>query len=177
MTGSSQSRAGSAVFILVVAAGLLAHPAAAQDRPAPAVELALGTLLFPDDGVVTERLVGGSGRFYVLPRISVGPELAYIRGENHSHVMLTGNVTIDFLGPVSGRPRAVTPFAVVGGGMFRTRESFPNDRDFTSGEGAFTAGGGARAMLGDYVTAGVEARIGWELHLRLNAFVGVRLRQ
>jgi hypothetical protein len=105
----------------------------------------------------------------------VGPEIAYIQGENHSHLMLTGNVTFDFVRAVNGEPRQITPFAVVGGGLFRTREPFPNNEVFTSSEGAFTAGGGVRALVGKYVIVGAEARIGWELHIRLNGLVGVRL--
>ena len=42
-------------------------------------------------------------------------------------------------------------------------------------EGAFTAGGGVRAFASDRVTVGIDARVGWELHLRVNGFVGVRL--
>lgn len=165
--------------IVMIATAVIAAPlsrtAAAQDRPAPAAELAVGALFFPDDGVVTEGLVGGGGRFYLLPRVSVGPEIAYIQGENHSHLMLTGNVTFDLVRPVNGRPRQVTPFAVVGAGLFRTRDRFPNNEIFTSTEGGFTAGGGIRALIGRYAFVGAEARIGWELHIRLNGMVGVRL--
>jgi hypothetical protein len=42
-------------------------------------------------------------------------------------------------------------------------------------EGAFTAGGGVRALVGPRVFVGAEARVGWELHLRLNGIIGVRL--
>jgi hypothetical protein len=152
----------------------LARPAEAQERPSPVGEFAAGALLFPDDSVVREGFVGGTVRFYLLPRISVGPEIAYIQGENHSHLMLTGNLTVDLVRPVNGEPRAVTPFVVVGGGLFRTRELFPNEV-FTSSEGAFTAGGGVRALIGKHVIVGAEARIGWELHIRLNGMVGLRL--
>jgi hypothetical protein len=161
--------------VVVLLVSPLISTAAAQERPAPVAEFAAGALTFADDGVVTEAFIGGAVRFHVLRRVSVGPEVAYIRGEGHSHLMLTGNVTFDFIGPLNGRPRAVTPFAVVGGGLFRTRETFRGDEVFGSSEGAFTAGGGIRARAGDHVTIGGEARIGWELHLRLNGFVGVRL--
>ena len=70
--------------------------------------------------------------------------------------------------------RAVTPFVVAGGGLFQTRERFPSG-PFTSADGAFTAGGGVRGSFGDRVTVGIDARIGWELHLRVNALVGVGL--
>lgn len=61
-----------------------------------------------------------------------------------------------------------------GGGLFQTRESFFTE-DFTSSEGAFTAGGGIRALIGNRLTAGVDARIGWELHLRVGGFIGLQL--
>jgi hypothetical protein len=161
-------------LVIVSVAAPLARPAAAQDRPGPVAELAAGALFFPDEGVVTEGLVGGAARFYILPRVSLGPEVAYIQGDNHSHLMLTGNVTFDLVRPANGHPRAITPFVVVGGGLFRSRDSFPNEV-FTSSEGAFTAGGGVRALVGKYVIVGLEARIGWELHLRMNGILGVRL--
>ena len=152
----------------------LARPGSAQERPAPVAEVHGGTLLFADDSVVKENFIGGAGRFYVLPRISVGPEIAYISGSRHSHLMLTGNLTFDLLGSTSGRPPRVTPFLVAGAGLFQTREQFPNEI-FTHTEGAFTAGGGVRARVGDAVTVGGEVRVGWELHLRFSALVGVRL--
>lgn len=162
------------VIAFILAGACLASPAAAQDRPAPVGEFAAGALFFADDAVVTEGFVGGAGRLYLSPRISIGPEVAFISGDNHSHVMLTGNVTFDLVRPANGRPRTVTPFAVVGGGLFRTSENFPNNRVSTHTEGSFTAGGGVRALVSNRVVAGVEARVGWETHIRLNGFVGVR---
>ena len=173
MYGFNFKSLGASVVIALLAAPL-ATPSAAQERPGTAADVAAGALLFPDDGTVTEGFVGGALRYYVSPRISVGPEVAYVRGDRHSHVMLTGNVNVDLLGPINGRPRPVTPFAVVGGGLFQTREQFRSET-FTSTEGAFTAGGGVRALVGDRVTIGAEARVGWELHMRLNGTVGIRL--
>jgi hypothetical protein len=152
---------------------LFAGAGAAQERPGPAAEFAAGALMFADDGIVTEGFAGGTARFYLLPRISVGPEISFVQGRNHRHVMLTGNVTFDFLGPVNGRPRAVTPYAVGGGGIFWTREPFPNEV-FWSSDPSFTVGGGVRALAGEHVVFGAEARLGWEAHIRLNGFVGVR---
>jgi hypothetical protein len=170
----ARSLAGLLAVTMVVVA-VSACPVAAQERPTPAGELAAGGLFFADDGIVTEGFIGGAARFYVLPRIGVGPEIAFIDGDGHSHLMLTGNVTFDLVRPVNGEPPSFTPFAVVGGGVFRTRESFPNREAFTSSEGTFTAGGGVRALVGRYVFIGAEARVGWELHIRLNGMVGVRL--
>jgi hypothetical protein len=164
-----------ALGAIALVSGPLVHSAAAQERPGPVGEFAAGALLFADDGVVAEGFVGGAARLYALPRVSVGPEIAFINGQNHSHLMLTGNVTFDLVRPLNRQPRQITPFAVVGAGLFRTRERFPNNEVFTSTEGAFTAGGGVRALVGKSVTVGVEARIGWELHIRVNGLVGVRL--
>jgi hypothetical protein len=152
----------------------LLQRASAQEKPPPAVELAAGALLFSDDAVVTEGFVGGSGRVYLTQRVSVGPEIAYVSGDNHSHVILTGNVTFDLVHPAGGRPGVVTPFVTLGAGLFRTREVFPDIETFTSTEGAFTAGGGVRTLIGSRVIVGAEARVGWELHIRLNALIGVQ---
>jgi hypothetical protein len=152
----------------------LAAVAEAQQRPGVAVEVGAGWTGFPDDGVVNESMVGGAARWYLLPRVSVGPELSYISGNSHSHLILTGNVTFDLLSLVNGRPRRITPFLIAGGGLFQTRQSFFSG-NFTSTEGAFTAGGGIRAFATDRVSIGVDARLGWEPHLRLNGFVALHL--
>jgi hypothetical protein len=165
---SSGVRLACCVAILLA----IAVPASAQERPAPSAEFAAGALLFADEGVVTEAFAGGTARFYVSPRVGIGPELSFVSGENHSHFIVTGNVTFDILAPTS--TAAVRPFVVAGGGLFQTREDFPNGT-FTSSDGAFTAGGGVRVLAGSRAYVGVEARVGWELHLRVNAMIGVRL--
>lgn len=158
--------------MLALVAGLDAAPAVAQDKPAPAAEVAVGAFLFPDDGeTVRKRFAGGNVRFYVSPRVSLGPEIAVVDGPTQSHLMLTGNVTYDF---IAGNPAPLTPFVVVGAGLFRTREEFGRVQPFTHSEGGFTAGGGVRGSAGRYVFFGAEARIGWETHVRLNALLGVR---
>lgn len=150
-------------------------PAAAQDRPAPVAEVTAGWTGFPDDGIlVSEGIVGGAFRWYLNPRISIGPELVYISGNNHSHFVVTGNLTWDLLAQANRGERAITPFLTVGAGLFQTRETFFGGT-FTSSEGAFTVGGGVRAAVSDRVTLGAEARIGWETHLRVNGLVGIRL--
>lgn len=162
-------------FTAVVATLILsALPAFAQDRPAPALDLAAGWVGFADDGVVSEFPIGAGFRWYLSPRISIGPEVTFISGESHSHQVVTGNLTFDVLGPRGGKPR-VTPFIVVGGGMFRTSEGFANRPPYSSTEGAFTVGGGIRAPIGDRVAVGADARLGWEPHFRITGFVSVGL--
>jgi len=155
--------------------GMSARLAAADDaRSGAVVEVAGGALLFPDDGVVREAFVGGVTRIYVMPRMSIGPEIAYVAAAQHSHLMITGNVMWDLVAPAGGSPRVFTPFAVVGGGLFRTSEPFPRG-DFSHVEGAFTAGGGVRGQVSPSVFVGVEARVGWELHVRVNVLLGIDL--
>ncbi|HEX6164406.1 MAG TPA: hypothetical protein VFZ31_13640 [Vicinamibacterales bacterium] len=162
---------------ILVAAVLLFSPpvvarAVAQDRPAPIVEIEAGWVGFADDGIVSETLFGAAARWYLSPRISAGPEVVYLAGPNHSHLVVTGNLSFDIIRERASRP--VIPFLVIGGGMFRTHETFFDDA-FTSSEGAFTAGGGVRAIVNDRVTVGLDARMGWEPHVRLNGTVGIRI--
>jgi hypothetical protein len=119
-------------------------------------------------------MVGGGARIYFRPRLSAGPEITYIRGQNHSHLMVTGNLTVDLLAPPGQAGARVVPFVLVGGGLFQTREQFLTGT-FTSTEGAFTAGAGVRGHLADRVTLGADVRIGWELHVRVSGTVGIRL--
>ena len=162
------------VAATVLLSTILAAPATAQDRPAPVAEFAAGALLFADDGIVTEGFGGGAVRFHLTPRLSVGPELSFVAGDGHSHFIVTGNATFDFIRPDNGALQPVTPFVVVGAGLFQTREHFQTGT-FTSGEGAFTVGGGIRGRLSSRVVAGADVRIGWETHIRLNGLIGVRL--
>jgi hypothetical protein len=159
---------------LVAALMLSTFPTSAQERPAPALDLAAGWVGFADDGVVSELGAAAAVRWYLSPRISIGPEVTFIAAESHSHQVVTGNLTFDFLAPRNGVAR-VTPFLVAGGGLFRTSEGFANRPPFSSTEGAFTLGGGIRAPLNDRVGAGVDVRLGWEPHLRVTGFVAVRL--
>ena len=166
-------RVGAGLFV-VAALSLDPRLAAAQTRPAPVLEIAAGAYLFPDDGeTVTEGFVAGAARFYLTRRLSVGPEVTFVSGDNHSHWILTGNLTYDFLADAGGAPRSFTPFVVVGGGVWSTRGDFFDRGTYTSYEGAFTTGAGVRGRVGPRVQLGAEARVGWELHLRVNGFVGI----
>jgi hypothetical protein len=144
-------------------------------RPAPAVEFTGGYAGFADEGIVGHGLFGGAFRFHLSPRISVGPEVQYMFGSgSHRDLLLTGNLTFDVLSPTAAAPRRVTPFLVVGGGLFRTTDSAFGE-SFSHNEGGFTGGGGVRAWINDRAYVASEFRIGWELHFRVSGTVGVRL--
>jgi len=143
------------------------------------------------DGVVivtrpeaTERIVrdcsdAGIHRVWMHQSVGKGSSVSpvavvYIHGAHHSHLVVTGNVTWDLLAPTNRRPHRVTPYLVAGGGVFQTREQF-FDGTYTSSEGAFTAGGGVRALVADRVTLGFDVRVGWETHIRIGGFIGLQL--
>jgi len=63
--------------------------------------------------------------------------------------------------------------AAFGGRLPETRQEA--NGTFTSSEGAFTVGGGVRVLVGDRVTVGLETRLGWETHIRINGLVGLNL--
>ena len=90
-------------------------------------------------------------------------------------LFFTGNVTFDLIGAGPSGPPRVTPVLVGGGGFMIHFDEFRGER-FTSGEGAFTAGGGARIRLGDRAYLAPEARLGWELHYRFGVTVGFNVR-
>jgi hypothetical protein len=150
-------------------------PAAAQPAssdPPVAVELVAGHAGFVDDATRHHAVVGGAVRWYLSPRVSVGPEVVFMPGpDGDRNLMATGNVTFDIRQPGAGR--RVTPFLVAGGGLFHHRARF-GTQTFASGEGAFTAGGGVRVPLSARWHMAGEWRLGWELQSSVNVVIGVR---
>jgi hypothetical protein len=153
--------------ILLAGAPAAAHAQSADVRPAPAAEFTGGYAGFADDATIDHAVFGGAMRIHLTPRVSVGPELQYMVGPGDDRdLILTGNLTLDVLPP----NRRVTPFFVMGGGLFNHSDTFGS-----SSEGAFTAGGGVRAWLSERVYVASELRIGWELHYRITGTIGVAL--
>lgn len=152
-------------LILVIG---IAGSVSAQDRPQGSAELIVGRATFLDVRDVYYSVVGAALKWHPSPRVAIGPELVYMTRPGHVHdLMLTGNVTVDMLN------RRVTPFLVAGGGLFHQTVRFASG-DYSSSEGAFTAGGGARIAVTDHFYIAPEARLGWELHTRLSVAVGSR---
>lgn len=162
------------IAILFIAAPAHAQPAG-NPRPPAAVELFAGHAGFADDGTIEHSVFGGGARFYVTPRVGIGPELVYMRGPGSDRdLFLTGNLTFDLRSPRQGRPPRVSPFLVAGGGFFRNTNRF-GTLDFSTVEGAFTGGGGARFWINDRAYAVTDFRMGWELHYRITGGVGISL--
>jgi hypothetical protein len=157
---------------LLVAAA--AGTAAAQERRPMTIEGTVGWAGFVDDATIEHTVFGGALLVPLTPRTSVGPEFMYMAGPGSDRDrFVIGSIWFDALTPRAGT--YVTPYLVAGAGYMRHTDEF-SGRSFSSGEGAFSAGGGVRAYLGDRVYAGADVRVGWELHLRAAAHVGIRLR-
>jgi hypothetical protein len=128
------------VAFLSLLIAVMAAPASAQT----AVEVTGGMAGFVDDAVIGHGVIGVGTRTYVTPRLSIGPELVYMRGPGHGReLFVTANITYEFRQPnTRGR---VVPFVVAGGGFMRHSNRFG-------------------PIAGDW-------RLGWELHSRFAGLV------
>lgn len=166
------------VLLVVMARAELAaaQPVKPDDRPPPAVDLAVGYAGFVDDATIDKGVFGGAVRFYLSPRVSVGPEFVYMNGPGRERdLFLTGTVTFDLVSPSAGQLRRVTPFLLIGGGTSRHSAEFRTGT-FSSSEGSIIGGGGVRVHLTDRVSLGADLRVGWEPHYRVTGTVGLALR-
>ena len=167
----------SITVILITVTLATATSAAAQDAPAgprAAVDVVGGYAGFLDESMIGHAVVGATVRYQLTRRISLGPEIVYMVGPGADRdLFVTGNLIVDFLPrPAGARAGRVNPYVVVGGGMMRFSNRFGN-QPFSTVEGAWTAGGGARVWVSDRVYAMGEYRVGWEPHHRLLGGVGV----
>jgi hypothetical protein len=165
----------SAGFVLTVLAfgftPSFAEVSAAQERPRPVIDLSGGWAGFPDESTIGHSMGGGSARFYLTPRLSVGPELVYMIGPGTDRdLFVTGNVIYEWPMLVSGRSPRVMPFVLASGGYMRHRNRFGA---FVAHTGAVVGGGGVRVRITDRVSAGPDLRFGLELHLRVGGTVTI----
>jgi hypothetical protein len=114
------SMVASGVMLLTVARGANAQDA----RPPAAVETWAGYATVADSG--NHALVGAGVRFYVSPQLSLSPRMRYARlfGDTppeHTDLYLETALTYEFRPPANGRPRMVSPFLVVSGGVWVQR--------------------------------------------------------
>jgi hypothetical protein len=163
------------VIGLFVAGCLVFAGSAFAQGAAPAVEVTAGYAGFVDDALIAHGVVGGSARWTIVPGLSVGPEITYMKGPGFDRdLFVTGNVVWDVMNRRAPRAGLVVPYVVGGAGFFRHSDRFGHST-FASTEGTFTGGGGARVWVTPRVYVGAEARLGWELHTRLAGTVGIQL--
>ena len=174
-----KGRFGMVLSIAALLCGVT-DPVLAQDKPRPIVEAVVGRSGFIDEGWDYFGTFGGGVRVFVTPRLAVGPEVAYLRGElDASNLTVTANVTFDFL---RDDGRRIVPYLVAGGGYLRQKTLVGGGPGstalvpFTSSEGTMSAGIGARIALGSSLFVAPEVRLGWEPESRIAVTIGVRLR-
>jgi opacity protein-like surface antigen len=149
----------------------MAELAAAQNRRW-GTDLSIGYAGFVDEATDHYFLAGGSVRRYLTARVSVGPEIVVMSnpGELRDlNLLITGNVMYERGDPAT----SVAPFLIGGVGVFRGREQLAGG-SFWFSDPAFTAGGGVRVRVSDALSVAGEYRIGWELHQRISATLGLR---
>ncbi len=164
-------KACATFLVLILFPGaLLAQPDEATARAGTtAAEVSFNYVAFLDDAVIDHQGVAGGMRVHLTPRLSVGPELAYLIGPRDDRdVILTGNLTIDFRKPRIGVPGRVEPYAVVGAGILS------HTSNNWTGVSPFVAwGGGARVWLGRKVYAASDVRLGFSPHIRVSGTIGI----
>jgi hypothetical protein len=154
----------------------------AQEKPAPIIEVVVGRSGFIDEVWDYFTTIGGGVRWFVTPRLAIGPEAAYLTGKfdglEASHLSVTGNVAFDFVRDRDNR--RFVPYVAAGGGYVRQRTlvgrgpGIPGLAPFTSGEGTVSAGIGARVAISSRVFIAPEFRLGWEPTTRITAMIGIR---
>ena len=123
------AHSASRVRLFVVVGGVMlltvARGADAQDaRPPAAVETWAGYATVADS--CNHALVGAGLRFYVSPQLSLSPRVRYARTfgdktDEHTDLHLETARAFEFRRPANGRPRIVSPFLLVSGGVWIQR--------------------------------------------------------
>lgn len=164
---------GRSVIVAAAIGVMGTMPAAAQQAERHGVvEGGGGYASFVDDSPMRHGVIQGSGRFYVSSRVAVGPEFTYMRGPRADRKwFLTGNATIDLL--PRGRQTTVRPYVIAGGGVTHMMTRVGTG-PYSSDEGTFTAGVGARVGSSSRWYVAPEFRLGWEAHWRANVVIGRR---
>ena len=144
---------------------------AAQDSRST-VEVSGGYAGFVDEATIDHGTLGAGWRWRVTPRLSLGPEIVYMRGPGADRdVFLTGKLVL-YATPAS---RASLYFVADGGMMLHRNDFFRTGVEWFK-EGAVSFGGGVRINATDRVYVSPEVRIGWEPHVRATVIVGWRLK-
>ena len=159
-------------------------PLVAQDNPAPIVEAVIGRSGFIDEAWDHFTTIGGGARIFVTPRLAIGPEVSFLRGDfdarDASNLTVTGNVTFDFVR--DDRRARFVPYFAAGGGYLRQKTVVGSGaesttlRAFTSSEGTVSAGAGVRIRVNPRVFIAPEFRLGWEPETRIAVMIGMRTR-
>jgi len=161
---------------IVICALLVDTPVRAQaDQDSarrPELHFRVGYAAFVDEDPIDHLVIGGSARLYLTPRLSVEPELTYMRGPGEDRdLFVLGNIAFDFR-----REGALVPYVIGGGGWMRHRNEIFG-APFSHDEAAAAGGAGMRLFLSDRFFVAPEFRLGWELHYQITGTVGFRFER
>jgi hypothetical protein len=126
----SASRVRLSLFAGAVTLLALSRSVEAQDaRPPTAVETWAGYGKGWGEDQDGHHAQAGAGlRFYVSPRVSLNPRVRYARrfdtpddSDQHRELALEAALMVEFRRPANGRPRFVSPFLFVSGGVSARR--------------------------------------------------------
>ena len=162
------------VLACLVLAPLTASAQALTVGRRATAEVVGGYTGFPDESMVDHAVAGGSVRYQLSPRVSIGPELVYMVGPGADRdLLLMGTMWIHFMQrPDGDRAGSVNPFMVIGGGLMRHSNRY-GASEFSHVGGAFSGGAGARVWISERAYALGEYRMGSGMHIRMTGGVGV----
>jgi hypothetical protein len=151
-------------FLLIL---LLAASAQAQNKPRPEIKATAGWVGFIDESWINHKIVGGSARFYLTPRVGLEPEVLYMIGPGSDRdVTLIPHVSFDFL-----VREMIRPYVIGGAGWMHHSQKIGPIR-FTNNEWVGNGGVGVKFFLTPGLFVAPEFRIGFETILRAAASIG-----
>lgn len=147
-------------FVLLVLAAALTF---GEQRGTVEAKGSIGMTSFADEGPDNHLQTGGSVRFYLNSRLSVEPELQYLRGgRGHYDLVLMPHVNWDF------RPgQRVVPYVTAGIGLMHG--AFGR---FATNQWYGEFGAGSKLRFGPAWYIAPEFRVGTELDARANVAIG-----
>ncbi len=153
-----------ALFLIM----LLSAQAGARQTARPVeVRATAGWFGFIDEDWDDHAGAGASIRRYFTPRLSVGPEILYLRGpRDDREILLVPHLAFD----LRSRGRA-TPYFLIGAGLSHHRDRF-GSTTFTNNEWTMDGGFGVKVFLKDRVFVSPEVRLGFEPLVRFTGSVG-----
>jgi hypothetical protein len=180
-TGRTRYRPGRIIAAAALVLCCLSPARAQQDGLTPPkveVKATFGAAGFGDEVSIPHVVAGGSLRFYVTRRLSVEPELLYMRhSPNDQDYVFTPGVAYDLRDPT----KRVVPYVVGGVGVmnhtgrffgadFETGQPRVFDTSFTTWSAG--VGAGVKIFLTDRLFVAPEARAGHEPTARGTVSIG-----
>lgn len=155
---------------LILTSTVLAGVPAGASAQGSIVEGQLARGAFLDESAIPHSMFGAGARFFVIPRLAIGPEVTHMRGPGQDRDwVLLANASIDLR---SRTGRRVIPYVLAGAGMMRhtdgTEPRFPRAYGLLVNVGI-----GTRVVVSDRWFLAPEFRIGREPHWRFGVSAGM----